>query len=120
MSITMNALDRELAHFTGTANYWKHGLTQYVYTDGVKHMAEYAQAYWLIDIVMSHQATPKVRNAEFQIWTLSVKDSAGFITCKEDLNTPVLAKQKFDFTDFPEGEFKLYFTNGVLLLPSEY
>jgi hypothetical protein len=43
---------------------------------------------------------------------------------KEDSDRPILIEQKFDYTDFPLAEMKMYLIddgeNKVLILPSEY
>lgn len=62
-----------LAKFCGTENYYKHWLPGFRFTDGVKGMADLCGAYWLIDLVVSHQRG-KLRLAEFQIWILDVAD----------------------------------------------
>ena len=63
----------------------------------------------------------------FQIWTLKVlrlelgknkNEPMAILEMKEDTDTPIIAGQKIEFTDFPLGEIKLYFQNGVLFLPS--
>lgn len=124
--LTMAELQSRLSQYTGT-EHWYSGaplFPRFKYTDGVKAMAELAGAYWLIDLIFSHQITPRVRMEPFQIWTISAKRTRrglgrGMAEMKTDTNQPVLARQRFS-TDFPEGEFKLYFIDGVLLLPSEY
>ena len=82
---------------------------------GVKFMAEKLQAYWLIDAVFSYG-----RKEEFQIWTLEVSDRKGFLSMREDTNCPFIVTQKIPYTDFPDGIFKMYLIDKVLLLPSEY
>lgn len=39
---------------------------------------------------------------------------------REDCDTPIIVKQKFDYTDFPLNNLKLFYINKVLLLTSEY
>ena len=128
MALTIEDLKRELNDFCGTQNYYKH-FTGLVFTDGVKHLADRAGAYWLIDAVMSWQVDKKVRRAPFQIWRLKVlrselgenkNEPMAILEMSEDTDAPIIARQKIEFTDFPEGEVKLYFQNGVLFLPSEY
>lgn len=124
--LTMAELQSRLSQYTGTEHWYSGGqmFPRFKYTDGVKALAEMAQAYWLITLIFSHQITPRVRMEPFQIWTVSAKRTRrglgrGMAEMKTDTNQPVLARQRFS-TDFPEGEFKLYFIDGVLLLPSEY
>jgi hypothetical protein len=110
----------ELTQFTGTDNYYSHSLLRNLtYTDGVKYLAERAQAYWLIDLVASWQLEKKVRAEAFQVWTLTVTNSKAIAVC-DDGNGNVVASQEIEFTDFPLDSVKLYLTGGVILLPSEY
>lgn len=127
-ALTMEELQNELNRFTGTENYYRH-FTGGKFTDGVKHLADRAGAYWLIDAIFSYQIKRKIRDLPFQIWTLKVLSSKlgkgksepmAILEMKEDTDAPIQVSQKIPFTDFPEGEVKLYLIGGVLLLPSEY
>lgn len=105
----------DLSQFTGTEKYYTHWTKSFVYTDGVKFMADKAGAHWLIDLIASYR-----RKEHFQAWELKVVDSKAVVTMKEDTDKPELVKQKIDYTDFPLGNITLYLIDGVLLLPSEY
>jgi hypothetical protein len=114
----------DLNQFTGTTRYYKHWSGCLVYTDGVHYLAEEGGAHWLIDAVASYQLHPTVKAdeslQEFQLWHLKRDDQGGAtLTVLRDSNEPVL-DQHIDFTDFPLDEIKLYLTDGVLLLTSEY
>lgn len=117
----MSSLQHELDQFIGTEYYYylppfpKH----LVYTDGVRFLATEANAYWLIQFIFGKQIVPAVRKEEFQVWKLKVEDREGVITC-DDGNGNIVFSEKIDYTDFPAPEIKLYFTDNVLLLPSEY
>ena len=116
----MDALKDELDSFRGTTRYYEH-FTGLRYTDGVRHLADRADAYWLVDAIMSWQLECKVRRVPFQFWRLRVnEDKTAVLEMVEDTGLPVIARQTFRWTDFPVGEIKLYFQNGVLFLPSEY
>jgi len=113
-------LEEELEQFTGAMEYYRHPLG-IIFTDGVKYLADKAEAYWLIDAIASWQVEKKVRNCPFQIWELKVnKDGTAILTMKEDTDEPELVKQKIPFTDFPLDYQKLYLVDRVLMLPSEY
>lgn len=77
-------------------------------------------AFWLIDEIAFQQYHPRVKTEEFQVWTLRVnlKESTGTLTC-EDGNGRVLCSKQIPYTDFPLAEIKIYFSNDVILLPSE-
>jgi len=113
-------LNDEFEGFTGTTKYYRHFTNLLVFTDGVKAMADRYGAYWLIDVVASYQTRPAVREKPFQIWEISSGNRKAAVTMKEDDGEPAFVMQEIGFTDFPEGTLKMYFTDGVLLLSSEY
>jgi hypothetical protein len=122
----MGLTKADLLEFTGTENWYRHSLNRNVtYTDGVKFMAESAGAYWLVDEVATGQMHPQVRQYaaedDFQVWKLTVnrEKSSAVLVC-EDGNNNVICSKEIEFTDFPLDEIKLYFSGGVILLPSEY
>jgi hypothetical protein len=112
-----------LANFTGSQQWFKHGLARTVlFTEGVKYVADNAGAYWLIDIIALSQVNNKVRVEEFQVWNLSVKDGKATISC-DDGNDNIVLTQSVDYTDFPEPGIKFYVEFGdghyTIMLPSE-
>ena len=113
-----NAND-ELKQFTGTEHLYRHFLGG-LYTDGVKHMAETFKAYWLIDLVFSHQTNPRLKVEEFQTWELNRIKDHQFLAACTDGNDNILCKQLIPFSDFRADQIKLFYCDGVLLLPSEY
>jgi hypothetical protein len=116
----MPITESELGQFTGSENWYQHGLIRRItFTDGAKYLADNAGAYWLIDAIAISQMRPRVRAEEFQVWTLTVKGSKAKLTC-EDGNGNQVYLQRIGFTDFPLPEVKLWFSNNVIMLPSEY
>jgi len=112
----MSTLEQELHEFIGTEHYYRHWLNRFVYTDGVKYLAERAGAFWLIDAIASYG-----RKEPFQLWELAKHENkTATLTMKEDSDRPVLVRQTIKWTDFPLDSIKLYLIDGVLLLPSEY
>ena len=111
----------ELAQFTGTTQWYRHALARGIlYTEGVRFIAERAGAYWLIDeIALAQSAAPALSGEEFQTWTLIVDANTAVLRC-DDGNGKVLLEKRIDYTDFPEPGIKLYFTDGVIMLPGEY
>jgi len=80
------------------------------YTDGIEFVAETCGAYWLIDLVASHQ--PKICRkhpceASFQVWVVRpLKTKEGFSAeCWSDTpdhpESKRLAYQSFGYSDFP-------------------
>ena len=123
--MTMVELEKELTGFIGTEGYHKCTIVpNYVCTDGVLHMAKTMGAFWLLDAIASYQ-----RKEEMQFWKLTVKGTKAELTMQEDSDQPILVKQKFSYTDFPEGEFNIWVgiqpteDRGnlfVMMLPNEY
>lgn len=119
------SLQSELDQFSGTLEYhrWSILFRNFVLTDGAKHLAEKAGAYWLMDLIASYYTKPAVRRETFQVWNLTVKESVGVVVC-DDGNGNVLARQKIEYTDFPLSSTKLYCIQGdgvwVIMLPNEY
>ena len=115
---TLTAAD--LKQFTGTEQWYRHGFVRNVlFTDGAKYVADQAGAYWLLDeIAFAQRGSKKVAGEEFQLWRLTVKDSSASLVC-EDGNGNAVYRKRIPFTDFPLPVIELYFTNSVILLPSE-
>ena len=122
----LDVIRSRLAQATDPELHWRTSPenTNFLFTDGVKLMAEMCDAFWLINTVLSWQCEDKVRNEPFQVWRLRFKDKAtgdeAFLRC-EDGNGRELARQEIEYTDFPLPEgVKLFLSDGVLMLPSEY
>lgn len=111
----------QLRQFTGSENWYRHGLNPQVqYTDGAKFVADEGEAYWLLDIIATSQSVPAVKAEEFQVWKLLVNvDRTATIYC-EDGNDNVVFSQPIPYTDFPLYNLMIYFANQVIHLPSEY
>jgi hypothetical protein len=114
-----NAND-QLREFTGTCQWYRHPLSGHLFTDGVKAMADLFKAWWLIDLVMSHQLSQALQAEPFQTWKLNRIEGDRFVAIATDGNRKEIARQEIPFSDFEADAVSLYFTDGVLLLPSEY
>lgn len=120
-------LKRNLMQFIGTSKYFRYPLVRkggedLLYTEGVQFLAENGKCYWLLDsILLNSVLNPTLRDVPFQHWVLSVdlERRAGKLTC-DDGNSNVLYTEEVHFTDFPLNEIRMYFTDNVLMLPTEY
>jgi len=115
--LTMSEIKSQLAGFTGTEHYYKEYMGLII-TDGVKHLEEIAKCGWLVSdaaviLKMELKAEP------FVVLKIKVADKKAVINY-EDGNNKKLRTQKYQWTDFPEGELSLYYSNGVMMLTSEY
>ena len=112
----------DLSQFTGSENWYRHGINRKItFTDGAKYVADAGGAYWLLDEIAIIQPYEKaVAAEEFQVWTLNVRaDQTATLSC-EDGNGNVVFTKEIEFTDFPLDEITLWFANNVIFLPSEY
>ena len=118
MTYTIKLIEN-LKQFTGTEQWYKNPLfPQYLYTDGVKYLAEAAGAYWLIDYVFSNQILETIKKQPFQLRELTIDNNEATMKV-EDGNEMLIKEFKISYTDFPLEKFTLWFADGVLLLPSE-
>ncbi len=113
-----NEVLKGLGQFSGTEQYYKDYLGLLL-TDGTKYLMEELKCGWLMsDIAVIVKM--KLKKEEFICVKLFVKDSKAKVVY-DDGNGNVLFQQKYEYTDFPEvEEFKMFYTNGVLMLTSEY
>lgn len=116
----MTLTNADLTQFIGTTSYYRHWLGL-KYTDGVKFLADRAEAYWLVDLIAMHQPNcltdPMLQ--EIQFWKLKVENQSGVLTCERDEGDVYLSEQ-IPFTNFPLEHITLYLSGGVLYLPSEH
>lgn len=112
----------ELAQFTGSEVFYRHPLTAgCVYTEGVQYLAEKASAYWLIDAILCPQRTQEnLRKAEFQVWTLTVREDRSAMLVCDDGDDNIVDSHSIPWTDFPLPRVTLWFANNTLYLPSEH
>lgn len=115
-------LINELGQFTGSETFYYHPLfKKFIYTEGVRHLAEKAGAYWFLEYIFSKQEIKTISKEGFQAWTIKVNQQehrASVIL--EDGDTNEICRYLIPFTDFPLDELTLWFIGGTLLLPSEY
>jgi len=115
---TKNKID--LSQFYGTEAYHRTFLfnPNLVHTDGVQYFADQAGAYWFLDIVAT-EYYPLTKKEPFLSIQLAVEDGIGDI-CVEDGDCKVLVQRNIPHTDCPDGLYKFFLTDNVLMLTSEY
>ena len=111
----------DLKQFYGSAIWVRHPINRDVlFTEGILYLAARAKAMWLLDeIVLAQKTDQRLKDEEFQVWTLSVDRSSGVLRC-DDGNKNVILEKVIEYTDFPEPGIRLYFTDNVIMLTSEY
>lgn len=111
-----------MIQFTGTENWYRHSIDlNILYTDGIQYLAHHGGAYWLIDKIALMQNHPRFKKQEFQVWILktNLTKNTAVLIC-EDGNYNIIFTEKITYTDFPLEEIKIYLTDNVIILPSEY
>ena len=121
MTNTEKLTKADLAQFTGSETWYRHGINRKVlYTEGAQFVAERGGAYWLLDEIAIIQPYDKAVAAEdSQVWKLAVHANSPTLTCGDGNGNIVFTKQ-IPFTDFPLDEITLWFANNTVYLPSEH
>ena len=120
-----NKIRNDLAYYSGTENYYKVSpFGNLKASDGIHHLQESTESYWLTDIVASVQHTPKIKaNSEFIVWKIEKYSDDSFkVTAWSD--TPYKSKKLYEqeggYTDFPLNDYEFYQEGDVLLLKGEH
>lgn len=119
--MTKTLTKSDLRHFTGTEQTYRHGLARHiVYTDGVRHVAEAGEAYWMIDKIACAQVERRYAERPFQRWSMTVREDQTATLFCTDGNGVTISEEKIPFTDFPLDSITFYVTDRTILLTSEY
>ena len=89
-----------------------------LYTDGVQYFCEKAGCYWFLDIVATELFRLQ-RQHPFMVITLAADDGEADIFA-EDGDGGAIYKRHINFTDAPDGTWRFYLIDNIVLLPSEY
>ena len=134
----MDLTTASLNQFTGSLDWAKFSsISKCIASEGMMHVAEVGQAFWLLDAIASHEEhNPELIAAcaadegldYLHFWTLTVdlEAKAAVLSCRKDSDQPEIVRQEIEFTDFPLEEIKVYAgndgpgTSRKLYLPSEY
>lgn len=122
-----HSLAAQLAQFTGSATFTRHGLVRSVLmTEGVAFLADQAGAHWLVDAIASYQHEARARAEPFQAWSLVVDATtrSAALTMTDGNSSRPIIQQEIDYTDFPLAKIELWAVSDgdhrVIMLPSEY
>lgn len=101
-----NLLDTYSGGSDGRYRHWAR--KQFIFTEGVKAMADLAGAHWLLDIVATEVAGLALRrwfesDDPRSYLQVAVLDSKATLTWVRDEGEPALWTREIEFTDFPEG-----------------
>lgn len=107
----------DLSGFYGSEHLYFHPLFKGInYTDGVQYLNKVCG--WIVTDILSVLKF-KVTGAEFVAITFK-KNGKGGSVVYDDGNGKVLYKQVYEIADIDLDEVKFFFTDGVLMLASEY
>lgn len=121
------------AHTTGSDQIQMHWTRSLRFTEGADFLADTCGAFWLIDLVASHQPEIKRKHpqeVEFQVWRIYRSPrhpitGAPFWMVSAWSDSPGksrrLAEQEIGYSDFPAGlsGFEFWVENGTMMLKSE-
>lgn len=119
---------------TGSERFYREPLMAgLVFTDGIKFLADTCGAYWLLQVVASHQPTIRKKGyADFQVWRVAPYRSKGVILeCWNDKpENPAsddgpasiqVIGQTIGYSDFPREllPFEFWVENNTIMLKEE-
>ncbi|GMN12166.1 hypothetical protein MTsPCn9_35170 [Croceitalea sp. MTPC9] len=117
-TLSPQEIRENLAQFHGTENFYKHPLCNVIWTDGAQYVIDSCNAHWLVSDV-SIQCDALKDKSEFIKVQLSCENEKGTLEYTNG-NGKLLHVHEYRYTDFPLDVIAFYYTNGTLLLPSEY
>ena len=114
-----NLIKLELDQFFGSEKMYKCKLTNTLYTEGVKYLADRCEAWWLVSDTLI-QAKSFTDEGFILIRLIKNTEDKGCVITYENGNGIILKSTMISYTDFPLDKIKLYFIDNTLLLPGEY
>ena len=126
MNDKVNEIKEGLQHFHGSEMFFQIPLIRTRFTNGIKYLADVANCFWLVTdtsvIAKSLMNKSYFITIDFKRLTKDEQEEFGceaFITYG-DGNDNILEKHRYNVTDFPLDEIRLFFVDNTLMLPSEY
>ncbi len=109
---------KSLDSFHGSEHYYRlmGGINA---TDGVNYVMSNGYAWFVQDAAVIIRMEPKVREQEFVVVKLKLLPKGKAKVVYEDGNDNVLFEQSYEWTD-AKKELKLFYADGVIMLPGEY
>lgn len=121
-TINPKELLEALKCFNGSEQLFAHNLAGKLFikiTEGIKYLAETANCYWLLDIILSYQFKQDMKDQPVQVWKLT-KQQSNWLVRATDGNQNELITQVIAYSDFPLDEITIWLIDEVAMLPSEY
>ena len=113
----------DLSVFTGSLRWFEHPtFPTLLLTDGVRHVGEQANAWWLLDhIGLNYLHHPGFSRMDFQVWEILFDEkNEQMIIELQDGDGKKYVSWSFKEKTFPLERLSIWVTDNVLLLPSEW
>ena len=126
MNTKVNEIKEGLQHFRGSEMFFQIPLIRTRFTTGIKYLAEVANCFWLVTdtsvIARSLMEKSYFITIDFKRLTDDEQEEFGCeaMITYGDGNDHVFEKHRYNVTDFPLDELRLYFVDNTLMLPGEY
>ncbi|MCF8714683.1 hypothetical protein JM658_07555 [Joostella atrarenae] len=126
MNDKVNKIKAELQHFVGSEMFFKIPLIGTRFTDGLKYLTNEAECFWLITdtSVIAKSLSKKCSFITIDFKRLSEKEQlekqCEAIINYSDGDNNIFETHRYNVTNFPLDELRLYFIDDTLMLPSEY
>ncbi|MDO7173178.1 DUF6876 family protein [Mariniflexile sp. AS56] len=126
MNTQVNKIKAELQQFVGSETFYKIPLIGTRFTDGIKYLADNAECFWLVTdaSVIAKSLMTKSYFVTVDFKRLSEKEreekQCDAIINYSDGNDNIFETHRYNITDFPLDELRLFFVDNTLMLPSEY
>jgi hypothetical protein len=115
-----------LQHFTSSDEVYQHWISQMCYTEGVRHLANETDSYWLIDeiaFVILPRLLKENKDGFYSIELLVNSDQSAVMTIR-DGNGNIYLNHPIKWTYFPLEKVHFYLCDSgdyyCLMLPNEY
>ena len=130
--LTGGQLRDALRGFICTANWYSHPLTKrLVYTDGVRHLAQICESYWLIDLIALQFLPELIKTSKDWFYSVRINvndDQTGEVIVTDGNSKKPILTERLSYTTFPEVKNFMLFIESMdnenntycLLLPSEH
>ena len=126
MNTKVNEITEGLQHFRGSEMFFRIPLIRTRFTTGIKYLAEAANCFWLVTdtsvIARSLIEKSYFITIDFKRLTDDEQEEFGCeaMITYGDGNDIIFEKHRYNVTDFPLDELRLYFVDNTLMLPGEY
>jgi len=126
MNDKVNKIKVELQQFIGSETFYKIPLIGTRFTDGIKYLADTAECFWLVTdaSVIAKSLINKSYFVTVDFKRFSEKErekkQCEAIINYSDGNDKIFETHRYNVTDFPLDELRLFFVDNTLMLPSEY